>query len=553
MKMHSHPARLFTFLLVLVAAEALPADNSSEQIYPRQLLIEDARQLRDTIEQAHPDPYLNGGGKVAFHRRFHQMLCSLPQEGLTAGGFLRLLQPFVAAIGDSHTGIRMATGAMQPLSLPLDLRIVEQHLVVDRVADRQLEPLLGARLQALQGVPVAELLRRQANMRGMENVYGHLALLTLRTLKSRQSLDELLPELQQADTIEVELTLRSGQELQTRLDLLTTTPDDWVMLPSRVELPPTTYSDVSFTFLDDKRETALLVIADLMRYREACELWFADGLAQAEMMAGAAFEHFHQSPAPDSRDELLAGIPPATETIVELVHQARAAGTRNLIVDLRGNTGGNSAMREILVYLLFGKEAMLSLDNGYQIVKHSPLLHEQYDAYSLAEINQRRPYPLTASDYDFHSEEQYLQSASDSAGQAELTLAKSPTFWQVFQSGDHHQPLWSPDRVLVLCSPSTFSSGFNVLTGLYALGAEVVGTPSAQPANSFGDMLRFQLRHSGIEVAVSFKQNVTFPDDPELGRCLRPHHALTIEQLAAYDFDPNAEVLLALEVLRERS
>jgi hypothetical protein len=232
------------------------------------------------------------------------------------------------------------------------------------------------------------------------------------------------------------------------------------------------------------------------------------------------------------------------------VQEARAAGTRNLIVDLRGNTGGNSAMREILVYLLFGKEAMLSLDNGYQIIKHSPLLLEQYESYSLAEINQRRPYPLTASDYDFHEEELYLQPTSSSGNQAGMSLASSPTFWKVFQSDAHHHPTWTPERVLVLCSPSTFSSGFNVLTGLYAMGAEVVGTPSAQPANCFGDMLRFQLRHTGIEAFVSFKQNITFPDDPELGRCLRPHHALTLEQLAAYDYDANAEVLLALEVLR---
>jgi hypothetical protein len=550
--MHSNSIRSSVFLLVLVASTALPADNETTQLYPRHQLIEDARQLRDTIEQTHPDPYLNGGGKVAFHRRFHQMLCAIPQEGQTAAGFLRLLQPFVAAIGDSHTGVRMETEAMQPLSLPLDFRIVEQQLVVDRVADRRHEPLLGARLVALQGVPVAELLLRQAGIRGMENIYGHMALLILRTTKTRESLELLLPELQAVDSIDVELKLRNGNQLQSRLDLLTAPPSDWMTQPSQVEMPAAAGPDVAFSFLDDDRKTALLVIADLMRYREACELWFADGLAQAEMMAEAAYAHLHQNPAPDSREELLAGIPSATETIVELVHEARAAGTRSLIVDLRGNTGGNSAMREILVYLLYGKEAMLSLDNGYQIVRHSPLLHEQYTSYELDKINELRPYPLTASDYDFHGEEKYHQPSSGSSNETEITLVKSPTFWNVYQSGAHHLPQWTPESVLVLCAPSTFSSGFNVLTGLYAMGAEVVGTPSAQPANCFGDVLRFQLQHSGIEAFVSFKQNITFPDDPELGRCLRPHHALTLEQLAAYDYDPNAEVLLALEVIHAK-
>jgi hypothetical protein len=106
--------------------------------------------------------------------------------------------------------------------------------------------------------------------------------------------------------------------------------------------------------------------------------------------------------------------------------------------------------------------------------------------------------------------------------------------------------------VIVLSSPTTFSSGFNVLTGLRSMGAVVVGTPSAQPANNFGDMLVFELQHSAIQVGVSHKQNITFPDDPELGRCLLPEHPLTFAKLAAYDFDPNAEVLLALEVLQRR-
>ena len=74
------------------------------------------------------------------------------------------------------------------------------------------------------------------------------------------------------------------------------------------------------------------------------------------------------------------------------------------------------------------------------------------------------------------------------------------------------------------------------------------GTPSARPANNFGDMLLFELQSSAIQVGISHKQNVTFPDDPERGCCLRPEHSLTFAKLAAYDVDPNAEVLMALEV-----
>jgi hypothetical protein len=321
-------------------------------------------------------------------------------------------------------------------------------------------------------------------------------------------------------------------------------------------MPTLAASDVASTFLDPERTTALLVIRDLMRYREACELWYAGGLDQAEAMTRAAYEHFHASPAPEERDELLAGIPSATATIAGLVDAMRAAGTKHLIVDLRGNTGGNSAMREILVYLIYGKQAMLSLDNGYQIVKYSRLLFEQYGALTLESINEGKPWPLRSDDYDFGEERAYrspgrYQVSAVTERKDEPPLAGSPSFREVYETGRFHEPQWFPETVVVLSSPTTFSSGFNVLTGLYAQGAIVVGTPSAQPANNFGDMLVFQLQHSGIQAAVSHKQNLTFPDDPELGCCLVPQHLLTYDRLAAYAFDPNAEVLLAVDVVQQ--
>jgi len=42
-----------------------------------------------------------------------------------------------------------------------------------------------------------------------------------------------------------------------------------------------------------------------------------------------------------------------------------------------------------------------------------------------------------------------------------------------------------------------------------------------------------------------------FPDDSELAHVLPLHYSLTYEKLAAYDFDPTAEYLYALDLLPE--
>ncbi len=542
----------FLILLVLPASSSISAETEDQPV-PRVHLIEDARQLLETIEQTHPDPYLAGGGRVALYRRFHAMLSSIPAEGLSTEAFLRLLQPFVASIEDSHTGILTTTGASRPLHLPLRFRFVADGLVVEQVSGPELESLLGATLLAVEGVSMSDLLNRQAAIRGMENKYGHLALFSLRTLATREALGQLLPEWQSADTLRVEMALVSGKVATIEITLPGTPQDTWTAVPSRIDMPSTERSDVAYTFLDADRSTALLVISDLMKYREASELWFADGFAQAEEMTKAAYEHFNDAPAPDDRKLLLAGIPSATETIAELVREMAAAGTYNLIVDLRGNTGGNSALREILVYLLYGDTAMRSLDNGYEIVKLSPLLFEQYKGRTLDSVNDGQAYPLRPTDFDFSEEDSYRHANSPGTAQDALILAQSPSFWRLFETEEFHSPQWRPDRVLVLCSPLTFSSGFNVLTGLQTMGAKVVGTPSAQPGNNFGDVLQFELKNTGLGVFVSHKQIVTFPDDPDGSRCLEPQYPLTPGKLADLDFDPNAEVLLAMEILRRGS
>jgi len=108
-----------------------------------------------------------------------------------------------------------------------------------------------------------------------------------------------------------------------------------------------------------------------------------------------------------------------------------------------------------------------------------------------------------------------------------------------------------PKNLVVLCSPRTFSSGYTLMYYLYRIGAKIVGTPSAQAGNCFGETFSFELRHSGLTGTISQKQFIYFHDDPEMGRVLRPHYPMTYEKLKFYGFDVNAEILLALDICRQ--
>ena len=125
---------------------------------------------------------------------------------------------------------------------------------------------------------------------------------------------------------------------------------------------------------------------------------------------------------------------------------------------------------------------------------------------------------------------------------------RTPTFGQVFQSLDT-KPLYYPEKVVVLCSPVTYSSGYGLMYSQYRAGALLIGTASTQASNSFGDIAKFELQYSGITGTVSHDYIVHFPDDPEKGKMLRPQYEMAYEKLKSYMFDPNAEILFALELL----
>jgi hypothetical protein len=140
-------------------AQARPsAAKAKPGAFPRQQLLEDTRELARIIEETHPDPYSSGGGRIAFHRRLHQALNALPDEGMTKEEYQRLVRPFVAGVGDAHTNFTRgySIDRARPGGVPLRLKVVEESLVVVGI-ERPNQALLGSRLVSVEGIALADL------------------------------------------------------------------------------------------------------------------------------------------------------------------------------------------------------------------------------------------------------------------------------------------------------------------------------------------------------------------------------------------------------------
>jgi hypothetical protein len=511
--------------------------------FSREELIEDARQLAEILESAHPDPYIRGGGKIAFHRRLHQLLNAIPDEGMTRDGFVGLLSPFIAAVGDGHTeiwdGYRVSDH--RPGGVPLGFGIVERSLYVSGVPDEEDSDLLGALLVSVEGVPVAELGQRQKRLRGTENSYHALTLLARLSLRYRPFMQDLLPEWQDTSRVRVELQLPSG-EIEEIAFTLPKTMAALITPETQVNLPAADRSGFLYDFVDAERKTACLRVDHMLHYREAYEIWSLTGSRPTTELQRSS-------------------IPSATEVFRDLVVEMKEAETETLIIDLRDNQGGHSLMADILLYFLYDREDFMAAvtytpaAGGGEIRRYSSLYFAGISNKSVDDFNEERAVALIEGDYSFDDdftddEEKVRQLLQESETPAffDRWINRAPTFYSEFQSGAYGG-YYRPESVLVLVNTGTYSSGFTMARHLYLAGATLVGTPSAQASNCFGEIIMWSLGHTRIGGSVSGSYFNQFPHDPELGRVLPVHYPLTYERLAFYDFDPNAEYLCALELL----
>jgi hypothetical protein len=423
--------------------------------------------------------------------------------------------------------------------VPVHFGIVEESLYVAGVPHDEDRDLIGALLVSVEGVPLAELCERQERLKGTENRYHALQLLARLSLWYRPFMEELLPEWEDTSRVIVELQLPSGEIQELVFDLPVVmaslrSPESQVTLAR--------YGSFHCDFLDAEGKTAYLSVTDMLHYREAYEIWALAGTRP-------------------STEESRARMPSATETFRDMVVEMKEAGTEALIVDLRDNDGGHSLMSDILLYFLYGKEEFVAIKTytpaagGGEIRRYSQLYFESCADKSIEDYNEGRAVPLVEGDYcfddDFTDGEEKVHDlfeGSETPAFLDRWINRSSTFYTEYQSGAYGGT-YCPEVILVLVNPRTFSSGFTMARHLYLAGATLVGTPSAQASNCFGELIPWDLDHTRIEGRVSVSYFNTFPDNPELGRVLPMHYPLTYEKLASYDFDPNAEYLYALELL----
>lgn len=538
------------FTLILFCS--LSAVSYSQKIN-KDLLIQDIRQLSNILETSHPDPYIKGGGKIAYNERLQKLMLSIPDSGMATSEFQKILLPFVASVGDGHTRILVSykKDDSQPGGIPLIFNTIEKSLYVAGVVNPNEEYLIGALLLSVENVPFQDIYSRVTKLRGVDNEYGGLTLLEGKNyLWYKEQLQDLIPEWKNYDSITVKLRLPDGNVKELSLNTNVQINNPIIYAKSKVITPSTKKCEFEYDFLNKQKKTAILKIDGMGGFRENFELV---GLESEFQLNGARYfyKRYNGTEAPEDKAAIIQGIPSATEKFKSMVEEMKKAKTEILIIDLRENGGGNSTLGQFLVYFLYGKDALikhLSSQSGYEIKKFSSLYFEENKNESLAKINENSPIPLLINDYWF--EDLYKddgKSPSEIYSEIDAFYKKIQTFYSEYHS-NLHSKYYCPPKVFVLCSPQTYSSGFTMMKTLHEMGATLIGTPSSQAGNNPGWILNYTLNNTGLKGWVACKYYVSFSDRFKNGVYI-PDYLFTYDELSKYNFDPNAEILYILETM----
>ena len=503
-------------------ADTNTEDGTGDQTHEAAAMAEDLRVLLDRIESIHPDPYHGYDGRVDLHRTVETTVRELP-ESATTEEFYRQAAPVIAGLNDIHSSLDSPERETDG-ELPLSFRVVGRSLYVDSVADQSLEELLGGRVQQIEAQPTERLVERGRTLYGAENDYwayhyvglslsafGSVGRLLGRPAPSSLSLTVETPgggeHRQTVTPVGTETAEQSGDDTaEQETDRQVQTLDSTVSVPNGAGPRYRLY---------EGGDAALFVPGELRGYREAIEAARARGAEYTETVARTAYERHVGGDVPESLDSVVDALPSMVEQLQGLVRSMAAAETGTLIVDFRGNPGGDSRFMFFLGYVLYGIDRLVRTMDWEMGVKRRTDAHRDRYGVPDAARTEFATFESNPADYDFGDSFRRRESSHEQQVERFLDDHSTGTFGEEVTDRTH-EGYHEPEQVVAVTDTATMSSAFAGAALLSAAGADIVGVPSGQAPVSFGEAVEVTLPNTELTASISgsIYQWTPEPDGP---------------------------------------
>lgn len=506
-------------------------------------LVSDFTQFVHLLEETHPDPYTGFGGRYFFHNEVRKVKKQLGISH-TAKEFVEICSAFLSHIPDQHTYLNIpgTNENVRTGRLNIEFRVMPEGLYIKSI-DKKYGEMLGGQVKSVNKIPIAALIEKINRISASENKYG--SYLNLSNILTRGNLVRLFPNIE--ENLEVGLLTPQGEEVSVVFPVIYTNDKvEKVSVPNTLVIEED--DNLSFGFANKNKDIMYWRVMSIMA-QENYEYLHDNGMPGLEQQLKFYYDVFLKKQMPEDIKEAIKGVPSFLDTFTIMLEQMKVNKTKNLIIDLRGNTGGYTPITLASLYMLFGDEYLNTPMDVHFSRRVSELWLKKMNM-TLDELNKSRGTQYALGDFTF----------STSAGETDIATRRKDFIDNAMCSASikeqmkkqNGQPLYRPEYIYVLTNVGTFSAAFHYTFYLWKMGAKIAGVPCRQAPNTFMEGTWFELPYTGAQCSISNSIQIFLPSDDERANVFYPDIMPKVNDYIRYGFDLNVEVLHLLDYIKNQ-
>lgn len=525
--------KLFIFTLFLFSGVCF----SEAQVLSRDSLYNEFRYLVKLLEETHPDPYSEFGGKVFFHKKASEIEHVLRSDDYTLDRYQSILGSFISGLNDGHTYLSNLSEPIRYRYIPLMLKAISDGIIIKGLPSAEIE-YLGSRLIAIDSISVDSLCQRMSEISPCENKYGEYMNLEY-VVYNPSRLFQLLPELQNKDGITVKIQTPDNA---IKNILLPVTDDREWYKNNFSQLPKLNAKD-DYIYYDIVDKHAMYLRLKSVMSKENFLFMQHGKWPSFESQLKSFYQWPFRKEMPENIDEAVAQLPCFAEVFRDMLLEMKKNDIKNLIVDLRGNGGGWTPITLPTLYMMYGDkyfDTNMAI-NYYRIF--SPLYMKKLGT-TLEDFNKNNNSDYRYGEYSFgKSSDENLTREEKRKQFVKNTIGNGGDYIKDLNG----KPIYTPAKIYVLTDVGTFSAAFHYMFYLWKMGAVIVGIPPAQAPNTFMETTEFELPYTKTKGSISNSAQYYLPPTDEKAKTFWPDMMLEYKDYKKYNFDQDAELLWLLD------